>query len=79
MKNFDITKHSFVPKHSKISEEEKTKILDKFNISIQQLPKIFESDPAIKSLSPKIGDVIKITRKSPTNKETIFYRVVING
>ena len=79
MKNFDISKHSYVPKHVKISEEEKKKVLEKFNISEQQLPKIFESDPAIKSLNPKIGDVIKITRKSPTNKDSIFYRVVING
>jgi DNA-directed RNA polymerase subunit H (RpoH/RPB5) len=79
MEKVDITKHSLVPEHNKLSEEEKQKLLKKHNISLRQLPKILKSDPAIQHLDIKVGDLIKIKRKSPTNKESIFYRVVING
>lgn len=74
-----IINHFLVPLHEKMSEEEKQEFLIKNNISTKQLPQISSNDAAIKSLNANIGDVIKITRKSPTAKETIFYRVVING
>ncbi len=74
---FDITKHILVPEHTKVNEDEKQKLLKQFNISIKQLPEIKLSDPAIQRLNPKIGDVIKIRRKSPTIGESFFYRVVI--
>ncbi len=76
---FDILKHSLVPKHIKLSEEEKKKFLEELNINLTQLPKIRKKDPAIKNLESKTGDVIKIIRNSPTNVESIFYRVVVHG
>ena len=78
-KEVNILKHRLVPKHIKLTEEEKQQILKKYNVSEQQLPSILISDPAIKSLEPKIGDLIKIVRDSPTKKESIFFRVVVNG
>ncbi|MEM4245239.1 MAG: DNA-directed RNA polymerase subunit H [Candidatus Nanoarchaeia archaeon] len=75
----DITKHSFVPKHIKLTEEEAQQVLTTYNISIKQLPSIKKSDPALKDLNVKVGDIIKIMRKSPTAGEYPFYRVVING
>ncbi len=78
-KEFDIKKHSLVPEHTKLTEEEAKKILDEFNITKDEIPKILISDAAIQDLSPEYGDVIKITRGSQTNTQTIFYRVVVNG
>jgi len=72
-----MIKHKLVPKHILLNEEETKKILQKFNISLMQLPKIHKKDPAISHLEPKKGDVIKIERKSPTNSKTIYYRVVV--
>lgn len=69
--------HELVPKHMKLKEKEVRNLLDRYNISKKQLPKILISDPAISSLGVKVGDVIKIIRKSPTNKQTFFYRVVV--
>ncbi|MBU2589629.1 MAG: DNA-directed RNA polymerase subunit H [Nanoarchaeota archaeon] len=75
----NITKHIFVPKHTKLTEEEKEKILEEYNISLSQLPKISKNDPAIKELEVKKGDLIKIERKSPTIGKSIFYRVVVGN
>lgn len=73
-----ILKHRFVPKHEILKDEEKKELLEKYNISLRQLPKIMAKDIIVKSISAKVGDVLKITRKSPTAKESIYYRVVVD-
>lgn len=78
-KDFDITTHVLVPVHRKLSDEEKQKLLERFNISLRQLPRILKSDPAIQKLDPKPGEVIEIMRKSKTVGEAPYYRVVIHG
>lgn len=78
-KELNIETHIFVPKHSKLSQPEVDELLQKYNISLKQLSKIFVTDPAIKHLEPKLGDIIKIIRNSPTVGKSVFYRVVING
>ncbi|BBL45293.1 DNA-directed RNA polymerase subunit H [Nanobdella aerobiophila] len=73
----DISKHYLVPKHEKIDEQEKQELLRNYNIKLSDLPRIKISDPAIRKLEVKPGDVIKIIRDSPTAGESIYYRVVI--
>ena len=77
-KTINVSKHILVPKHLKLSEKEKTNLLEKYDISIKQLPKILKNDPAIKDLNAKQGDIIKVIRQSPTAGEFIFYREVVN-
>lgn len=79
MTKFKIEEHILVPKHSKLNDKEKKDLLEKYDISLKELPRVLKKDPAIKSLSPKVGDIIKIIRKSPTAGEAIFYRYVVNG
>lgn len=79
MEEFNITEHNFVPKHIILDEKEVVELLKEYNISIRQLPRIFVTDPVAKVLNAKKGDVIKIVRKSPSAKEAIFYRVVVNA
>lgn len=74
---FDISQHELVPLHIKLNDEEKEKILNEMNISEKQLPAINEKDMMVKKLNAKVGDVIKIIRKSPTMGTSIFYRVVV--
>ena len=74
---FDVTKHELVPKHTKLSEKEMKELFDKYAIEVQNLPRIFSNDPAIVHLDVQEGDVVKISRKSPTAGETVFYRRVI--
>ncbi|RME55346.1 DNA-directed RNA polymerase subunit H [Candidatus Woesearchaeota archaeon] len=75
----DISKHILVPKHTKLSDEEVKSLLEEYNISLKQLPKILKNDPAISDLGAKPGDVIKIERHSPTVGKTYYYRVVSNA
>lgn len=79
MAKIDISKHEFVPKHVKLSSSDTEKLLSKYNISKKQLPKIFKSDAAIRDMDLKPGDIVKITRKSVTSGESLYYRVVINA
>lgn len=76
---YDVSKHILVPKHTKLTEEETQKVLEKYNVTSRQLPKIQKNDPAIKELDAKPGDIIEIERKSQTVEKTKFYRVVANA
>ena len=75
----NMERHILAPEHIKLTKEEKDNILTKHNISIKQLPRILESDPAIKSLEAKPGELIMIKRNSQTARESFFYRVVVHG
>jgi DNA-directed RNA polymerase subunit H len=72
----DILKHELVPKHEILTAAEKKELLEKMDITEKQLPKMLDTDPVIKKIEAKAGDVIKITRKSLTAGETVYYRLV---
>jgi DNA-directed RNA polymerase subunit H len=75
-KEFKITDHFLVPKHEVLGKKEKEKLLKDYNITEKQLPKISISDPVIKLIDAKIGDIIKITRKSQVAAKSVYYRFV---
>ena len=75
-KKFNVAEHELVPKHEKISEKEKKELFAQYNLSEKDLPKILVDDPAIQSLKVKEGDIIKISRKSETAGEAVFFRRV---
>jgi DNA-directed RNA polymerase subunit H len=75
---FDMLAHELVPKHYIVSEEEKQKIIEKYRITkLSQFPQIKASDPVIKAIGAKPGDLIKIIRKSNIAKEVVYYRLVV--
>jgi len=73
----DIFIHELVPKHRVLSEEEKEEVLKRYNAKLMDLPRILVSDPVVRKLGAKPGDVIEIIRKSPTAGESKYYRVVV--
>ncbi len=75
----DISKHTLVPKHSKVSDSEKTKVVEKYYVDIKALPTIYKDDPAIAKLGVKVGDLVKIERESKNAGTSVYYRVVIDG
>jgi DNA-directed RNA polymerase subunit H len=72
-----IPDHIYVPKHEIINKDEAVKVLEKYHTKPTEMPLIFVSDPAIRGLGVKPGDMIKITRKSPTAGESLYYRYVV--
>tara|TARA_Y100000310_G_scaffold299605_1_gene334599 strand:+ start:738 stop:980 length:243 start_codon:yes stop_codon:yes gene_type:complete len=76
--NRAITKHILIPNYVKLVEQEKQAVLKKYNISFDELPFLLKSDPSLKELKIKAGDVIKVIRKSPTAGEAIVYKGVID-
>ena len=70
-------KHSLVPLHERIPEEEHPALLKKYNIqSKTNLPMIkFHEDIIGRILGLVPGSIVKITRPSPSAGEYIVYRV----
>lgn len=76
----NILDHELVPEHILLSEEEKRNVMKMYGIKkLNQFPKILESDPVVRALKAKPGDLIKIIRKSDVAGESVYYRVVIKG
>ncbi|RLG94964.1 DNA-directed RNA polymerase subunit H [Candidatus Bathyarchaeota archaeon] len=75
--SFNIFEHEMVPKHEILSDEEREELLRKYRIKPYQIPHIKRSDPAVFLIGAKPGDIIKITRKSPTAGTYVTYRYVV--
>jgi len=76
-KKIDVLLHELVPKHKLLTNIETLDLLDKYQISVIDLPQIFEKDPVAIAIGAKEGDVIKIIRDSSTTVKTIdYYRYV---
>jgi len=70
--------HEIIPKHIILSEDEKKLLLEKYNIQPEWLPLVKVSDPVIRAIGGKPGDIVKILRKSETAGENaVFYRYVV--
>ena len=67
--------HILQPKHSKLKDEEVKKLLEKYNLSLAQLPKIKITDKALPE-NCNVGDVVKIERKQE-GKIVEYFRVVV--
>ena len=72
-----VPDHVYVPKHEIMSKKEAEEVLKKYNCKQTELPLIFANDPAILGLGVKPGDMIKITRKSPTAGKSLYFRYVV--
>jgi DNA-directed RNA polymerase subunit H len=75
--SINIVEHELVPKHEVLSKEEAEKVLNSFKITKDNLPVILSSDSVLTEIKAKAGDVLRITRKSETAGEAIYYRVVV--
>ena len=62
-----------------LSPEEKEQVLQRYGIKPYQLPQILSSDPCVKAIGAVPGDIIRITKKSPTAGISHFYRYVVEG
>jgi len=76
---FNLFDHELVAKHEILPLEEREKLLAKYRVQPYQLPRIRTSDPAVKAIGAKAGDIVKITRDSATAGKYTAYRYVVEG
>ncbi|UWG47125.1 DNA-directed RNA polymerase subunit H [Halanaeroarchaeum sp. HSR-CO] len=72
----DVSQHELVPEHTVLSDDEVEGVLEEYDITPTDLPKIKRKDPALPD-DAEPGDVIKIVRDSRTTENAIVYRLVI--
>ena len=77
-RSYNIFAHQFVPKHELLSKKDAEELMHEFHIRPYQLPYIKTNDPAAETLGAKMGDILRITRKSATAGEVIVYRYVVD-
>jgi DNA-directed RNA polymerase subunit H (RpoH/RPB5) len=76
---FNLFEHAMVPKHEILTDKEKQELLQKYKVHTYQLPYIRFSDPGVKAIGAKPGDVVKIARNSQTAGKYYAYRFVVEG
>ena len=74
---FNIFEHELVPKHEILTSKEREQLLTQYKVQPYQLPQIKASDPAVKIIGAKPGDILRVIRKSSTAGEHIAYRYVV--
>lgn len=74
---FDIFEHALVPRHEILTEKEQTELLARYKIQPYQMPQIKSTDPAVKAIGAKPGNILRIIRRSSTAGEHIAYRYVV--
>ncbi len=74
-----VTDHVLVPKHEVLSQEEKRQVLGQVNATEEQFPFLFSTDPVVREIGAKPGDMVKITRVSDTAGETTYFRFVVEA
>ena len=72
---YNILDHVLVPPHRIIDNEEKKEVAKYYNIvNNSQWPEISRFDPVATAIGLKPGEVVEITRSSPTSLTTKYYR-----
>jgi DNA-directed RNA polymerase subunit H (RpoH/RPB5) len=60
-----------------MTQQESKNLLEKYKITENDLPQIFEKDPVAIAIGAKEGDIIKIIRDSNTSVKMVeYYRYV---
>jgi DNA-directed RNA polymerase subunit H len=73
---FNILEHILVPPHRVLSESEKIKIKNRYNIMNDgQFPELSRFDPVAKAIGIRPGEVCEIIRPSKTAISAPYYRI----
>lgn len=72
----DITKHAFMPKFYKLTQEEKNNLVEYYNTPEKNFPAFLRKDAIVRYFDWKVGDMIRIERYNGTTHPDIYYRIV---
>ncbi len=75
---FNILEHVYVPQHRILSNEEKIKVMVKYNIqNDSQFPDVSRFDPVSQAICLRPGEVCEIMRPSKTSIVAPYYRICV--
>ena len=75
---YNPLRHSLVPKHEKLSEEEAKAVMESYMIKHRsQLPIISRNDVIARWLGLRHGDIVRITRHNDTSGIYYYYRYCV--
>lgn len=75
---FNILKHTLVPEHNVMTEDDVKKVMVKYNISnMEEFPDISRFDPVARAICLRPGQVCHIIRPSKTAIKTDYYRICV--
>ncbi|XP_052173044.1 DNA-directed RNA polymerase V subunit 5A-like [Diospyros lotus] len=72
----NITKHALKPRHQLLTEEEKQKLLKKFNLEDKQLPRMLQKDAIARYYGLEKGQVVKVSYSGEITGSHVTYRCV---
>lgn len=72
----NITKHVLMQKNEVLTAEEKRKLLKKYNIEDNQIPRILETDAIARYYGLEKGQVVKVTHNGAFTDSLLTYRCV---
>ena len=61
-----------------MTDKEVKEILEELELKPENLPKILESDPQVKILNGKVGQIVKIDR-TENGVKVPYYRIIVEG
>ena len=72
----NILENDLVPPHRVMDEEEKLSMIKKLYVTdMSQFPEISRFDPVAQAIGARPGDLLEITRSSPTAVTSKYYRL----
>jgi DNA-directed RNA polymerase subunit H (RpoH/RPB5) len=61
-----------------MTDKEVKELLEELELKPENLPKILESDPQVKILNGKVGQIVKIDR-TENGVKVPYYRIIVEG
>ena len=75
----NLIEHDLQPIFEVLSEEEKEKLMEEYQLTKRQMSKMKSIDPIARYYNSKAGDVFRIIRPSTSAGVGIHYRIVIDA
>jgi DNA-directed RNA polymerase subunit H (RpoH/RPB5)/REP element-mobilizing transposase RayT len=74
----NILEHSYVPKHIKLTDEERDAFYKKYNVNESQVPEISRFDPVARALCLRPKQICKIIRYDKISFKNEYYRICVS-
>jgi DNA-directed RNA polymerase subunit H (RpoH/RPB5) len=77
---YNVTRHRLVPLHEVMSDADVAEMMVRFNVKTRQhLPHIISEDPVARYLALNPGQVVRVTRPSPSAGSCCIYRYCVHS